>query len=681
VGEQLRLFPRPRAFPVVDVRTEHCCPRCGYEYSEAVSGALRRRHPERDRRRMAVWLGSKNQSVRHGPGADSWNRYAARMARISSDAPAPAVMANGMGGDNLNHWRVWWDDAEEETVGAKTTKPPYRVPTMEELHAVPWNGLKVVSTFSGTGGTCLGYRMAGYRVVCANDCDPAAQACYRLNHPGTILDTRDIREIQPEDILRATGLEPGELDVFEGSPPCTNFSSAGKRAKGWNEVKEHAGRLQSKVEDLFFEWLRLLGGLRPRAFQAENVAGLARGAAKGYFKEILARMKALGYRSEARMLDAQWLGVPQTRARVIFVGVREDVQAAPAFPSPLPYFYSVRDALPHLWAFRFDPRGQYGVKDECIDTPSPAIIGTSRPGMNACQYLVADDPRVVHDTHGRHESRGDVTDAPAPTIMGPKNRGHITVEMESPTGPGMRDELKSIDEPSSAIRAGRSGSLRVRIEDGVQHEMHDAEDRPSPIIVAGRSVAVEVQHHGSHGARGGKFRDGERPAPTIGAGRDRGRGTVRVRVETIEGNDAFEPKFGDGTKPSPTIMAGGPCNTSGQVRVRVQASSAKDQWRDGDRPAPCVGTADGDLVEQDASGGTAWREEAAPCGTQVPERVKDRVFRRKLTIPEVMALCSFPPDFRLEGSYAQQWARMGNAVPPVMAYHIARAIREGVFGK
>ena len=78
---------------------------------------------------------------------------------------------------------------------------------------------------------------------------------------------------------------------------------------------------------------------------AENVAGLVKGVAKGYFLQILAEMKACGYRVACRVLDAQWLGVPQQRARAIFVGVREDLGVEPAHPTPLPYRYSIRDAL------------------------------------------------------------------------------------------------------------------------------------------------------------------------------------------------------------------------------------------------------------------------------------------------------------------------------------------------
>ena len=78
---------------------------------------------------------------------------------------------------------------------------------MAEIAAVPDNGLRVVSTFSGCGGSCLGYRMAGYRVLWASEFIPAAAETYRANHPDTILDTRDIRKVQPEEILEAIGPE------------------------------------------------------------------------------------------------------------------------------------------------------------------------------------------------------------------------------------------------------------------------------------------------------------------------------------------------------------------------------------------------------------------------------------------------------------------------------------------
>lgn len=262
--------------------------------------------------------------------------------------PCPCVMASGIGGGGTAQYFLE-DDGIEVSYPQKLQKPPYKVPTMQEIAALPWNGYRVVSTFSGCGGSCLGYRMAGFKVVWASEFVPEAQKTYKANHPDSILDTQDIRQVRPEQILKAIGLKVGELDIFDGSPPCAAFSTAGKREKGWGKVKKYSDTAQ-RVDDLFFEYARLLKGLQPKVFVAENVSGLVKGTAKGYFIEILRALKDCGYNVSCRVLDAQWLGVPQSRQRTIFVGVRNDIGIPPVHPDPLPYRYSVRDALP--WVHR-----------------------------------------------------------------------------------------------------------------------------------------------------------------------------------------------------------------------------------------------------------------------------------------------------------------------------------------
>jgi DNA (cytosine-5)-methyltransferase 1 len=223
-------------------------------------------------------------------------------------------------------------------------KPAYHIPTMREIEALPWNGYKVASTFSGCGGSCLGYRMAGYKVIYACEFIDEAQRTYKANHPHSYLDTRDIRQVKPEDVLEKANVDRGELDLFDGSPPCSAFSTAGKREAGWGQVKAYSDKSQ-RVDDLFFEYVRLIDGIRPKVFVAENVSGLVKGTAKGYFKRILAALREPGYRVSCRILDAQWLGVPQSRQRTIFVGVRDDLNLDPVHPTPLPYRYSVAEAL------------------------------------------------------------------------------------------------------------------------------------------------------------------------------------------------------------------------------------------------------------------------------------------------------------------------------------------------
>ncbi len=224
-------------------------------------------------------------------------------------------------------------------------KPKYKVPSMKEIEEKEWNGYKVVSTFSGGGGSCLGYRMAGYHVVYANEFVEEAQKTYKLNHPNSFLDTRDIRQVTPESILEKLNIKKGELDLFDGSPPCCAFSTAGSREKGWGHKRNYSDGKVQRVDDLFFEYTRILKGLQPKVFVAENVSGLIKGKAKGYFNDIIKELSDCGYEVKASLLNAMWLGVPQARQRVIFCGVREDLGMKPVFPKPLDYYYTLSDAF------------------------------------------------------------------------------------------------------------------------------------------------------------------------------------------------------------------------------------------------------------------------------------------------------------------------------------------------
>jgi DNA (cytosine-5)-methyltransferase 1 len=234
------------------------------------------------------------------------------------------------------------------------TKPPYVVPTMKDIEAIKWNGFNVVSTFSGCGGSCLGLRMAGYRTLYASEFIPAAIETYKANHPNTYLDTRDIRLVTPEDIL--SHIPKGQdVHLMEGSPPCAAFSIAGKRSKSWGKVKKYSDTEQ-RVDDLFDEFIRLMEGVQPLVFLMENVPGLRSGVAKGVMSETLQKMRDAGYQVEVRLLDSQWMGVPQCRKRLIFQGIRNDINKQCVWPKPKPYRYSFSDAIPkHVMLNEFGP--------------------------------------------------------------------------------------------------------------------------------------------------------------------------------------------------------------------------------------------------------------------------------------------------------------------------------------
>lgn len=224
-------------------------------------------------------------------------------------------------------------------------KPDYRVPTIAEINKIKaTNGFTAISTFSGCGGSCLGLEMAGFDIRVACEFIESARETYAANHKGVPIDGRDIRTISGKDLLEVAGVNRFEIDLLEGSPPCSPFSTAGKRHKHWGQTNTYSDSEQ-RSDDLFFEFARLIDEIRPKVFIAENVKGLVTGSAKGYFKMILGRLRDLGYRVETRLLDASLLGVPQKRQRIIFIGTRNDLGIKPVFPKPFGYTYTMYDAL------------------------------------------------------------------------------------------------------------------------------------------------------------------------------------------------------------------------------------------------------------------------------------------------------------------------------------------------
>ena len=281
-------------------------------------------------------------------------------------------------------------------------KPDYSIPSMLEIAKTQdTNGYTMVSTFSGCGGSCLGFEMSGYKVAWANEFVEAARDTYIMNHPGVIVDGRDVREVTGTDILSAIGKQVGEVDVLEGSPPCASFSTAGSREKGWGKVKSYSDTEQ-RADDLFFEYARLVGEVQPKVFVAENVSGLVKGKALGYFKWILAELKSNGYTVEAKLLDASWLGVPQARQRLIFMGVRNDLVEAygvsPTYPQPFPHRYTVREVLPNIRRMKFGGKPH---NYQPSDKPSPTVMAsdgqTSPTAYFSSGGFVETQDEVTHD--------------------------------------------------------------------------------------------------------------------------------------------------------------------------------------------------------------------------------------------------------------------------------------------
>ena len=193
---------------------------------------------------------------------------------------------------------------------------------LSDLELVPKNGVKVMSTFACGGGSSMGYKRAGCTIVAANDIDPEMAWHYKRNLNPPLYFLCPIGELLTKDLPP----ELYDLDILDGSPPCSTFSMAGSREKSWGKDKHfREGQAKQVLSDLFFDYLDLVGRLRPKVAIAENVKGMLIGNAKGYTKMVMARFKELGYRPQLFLLNSADCGVPQRRERVFFVAVRDDI--------------------------------------------------------------------------------------------------------------------------------------------------------------------------------------------------------------------------------------------------------------------------------------------------------------------------------------------------------------------
>jgi len=192
----------------------------------------------------------------------------------------------------------------------------------------------VISTFAGGGGSSTGYRLAGGKILAINEFVEEAQNTYRENYPNTTIVPGDIKKLTGTYLMEQAGVNVSELDILDGSPPCSAFSMAGSVSHGkgrthadaFGKTKQYSDiKGVSNVEDLFFEFLRVAKDIKPKVIIGENVEGLTMGEAKEYFHRIQNTFEEIGYLVVADVLDASYYGVPQSRKRTFFIAVREDV--------------------------------------------------------------------------------------------------------------------------------------------------------------------------------------------------------------------------------------------------------------------------------------------------------------------------------------------------------------------
>lgn len=178
-----------------------------------------------------------------------------------------------------------------------------------------------VDLFCGCGGTTVGLKKAGFKVVAAVEINPLAADSYQLNHRGVFLWRKDIRLITGSEVLQKIKIQRGDLDLLAGCPPCQGFSTM-RTLNGFKSI-------QDDRNDLIFDFLRFVEELQPKAIMLENVPGLATDNRLKEFRRALSNLK---YESDYRIADAADYGVPQRRKRFILLAGRfGKINFAPIF--------------------------------------------------------------------------------------------------------------------------------------------------------------------------------------------------------------------------------------------------------------------------------------------------------------------------------------------------------------
>lgn len=198
--------------------------------------------------------------------------------------------------------------------------------TMADDYPKKTNGLKVFSCFACGGGSTMGYKLAGCEVIGCCEIDPKMNEVYVKNHHPKHNFLMDIREFNktPNEELPP---ELFDLDILDGSPPCTTFSTVGDREESWGKKKKfREGQAEQTLDDLSFVFGETVAKLRPKVVIMENVEGLIKGEAWSYVQKIYKQFRDIGYRMKHWLLKGETMGVPQKRYRVFFIAVRDDVE-------------------------------------------------------------------------------------------------------------------------------------------------------------------------------------------------------------------------------------------------------------------------------------------------------------------------------------------------------------------
>lgn len=306
-----------------------------------------------------------------------------------------------------------------------TTTQPHKFPykwTLKDAIFTKDKG-KVFSCFACGGGSTMGYKLAGFDVIGCNEIDPKMMDAYKANHNPKYAFLEPIQDFKlrkdlPEELYN--------LDILDGSPPCSSFSLLGTREKDWGKEKKfREGQSMQIMDTLFFDFIDLAKELQPKVVIAENVSDILKGNAKDYVIKIKTDFDEAGYYCQHFLLDGSNMGLPQRRKRVFFICLRKDL--AKKLLNQVDLF----DIQPKLKMVFKEPRITFGeVYEPYTDRPVTGSIlrslEESKPGETdlryACERLTGKKNLFAYKLLDKETIPTTITAGSANNIYAPEKR-------------------------------------------------------------------------------------------------------------------------------------------------------------------------------------------------------------------------------------------------------------------
>jgi len=516
-------------------------------------------------------------------------------------------------------------------------------------------GMRLASLFCGCGGVDLGFRSAGFELAFASDYNPRAAESFarNLGHAPVVSDIREVR----------SSAVPAGIDVLTGGFPCVSFSMAGRRL----------GVEDTLNGKLYLELCRLIGEVRPSYFVAENVRGILSANGGAAVKLVLAAFLRLGYRTEYRLVNMAEHGVPQTRERVIFVGVRLDKwKGSFRFPEKTHRLRGDKRADGRLLP-------AVSLRRAISDLGDPSrrrAAGTG--GENAYVVRAASEGREISERDPQALRSADDPSA-VPTSVHPP---HVVEEIRAVTHEGGATYAALGKPPTPGY-----GYSRPRGGDDPSHSQ-----ATSPNVLHIRTLGA-VNAYDESARRGRRpLQDGGGPAPTVLSNASP---MLAEEVVSARNNDFFNP-LRSAAEPSPAIVASEPrevrsrlnheANTSAvsaphamSKRVAHRGRRAPTVVSEAANVQPFIASHEPNDVppyEFNQARSVAESRSSEPTISTPPQNAPFIDGMRRMTVRECARVQTFPDWFEFAGSQADGYRQVGNAVPPLYARLLAEAILE-----